>query len=166
MAETADTALRLREATGPADMATIHTLFLEYAETLNFDLCFQDFDAELAGLPGDYAPPAGRLLLAEVGARVAGCVGFRPMADGAAEMKRLWVRPGFRGHGLGRLMTERVIALARETGCPVVRLDTVDGQMDAAIALYRRLGFREVPGWYESPVAAMRWFALDLAGET
>ncbi len=135
-------AVSIDPADGPADLAHICALFLEYAESLGFSLCFQGFDDELATLPGRYAPPGGRLLLARVDGAVAGCVGLRPDRDGGCEMKRLYVRPAFRGHGLGRRLARAVLAAGAVQGYRAMRLDTVPA-MTAAIALYRALGFRE-----------------------
>ncbi len=130
-------------AEGPDDMAEIRTLFLEYADFLDFSLCFQDFDRELADLPGAYAPPAGRLWLVRVDGAVAGCVGLRPYADGKCEMKRLYLRPPARGLGLGRRLAELTVTAAEEIGYPIMRLDTVP-KLATAIALYRDMGFMEV----------------------
>src|SRR5258705_1623213 len=136
--------LHLEPAESPQQIALAHTLFEEYANSLGFSLCFQNFDKELAGLPGDYAPPGGRLLLAEYDHQLAGCVAFHRFDDTACEMKRLYIRPSFRGLGLGRTLAERILAEAAGIGFERVRLDTVAGVMDDAIALYRRLGFREI----------------------
>lgn len=130
-------------ADGPDDMAEIRTLFLEYAEFLGFPLCFQGFDQELAELPGCYAPPAGRLWLARVDGAVVGCIGLRPHDGDTCEMKRLYLRPGARGLGLGRRLAELSVAAAREIGYRTMRLDTVP-KLQTAIALYRDMGFLEV----------------------
>src|SRR6516164_2564081 len=129
----ADSAVRIAQA---------RELFLEYANSLGFSLCFQSFDQELAGLPGDYAPPEGRLLLAEYEGRLAGCVALHKLEAGNCEMKRLYLRPAFRGKGLGRALAERIIREARDIGYRRVRLDTVEPVMQDAVALYRGLGFR------------------------
>ena len=136
-------AVTLSAADGSDDLEHIRTLFLEYADFLGFPLCFQDFDRELAELPGCYAPPAGRLWLARVDGAVVGCVGLRPYGDGKCEMKRLYLRDGFRGLGLGRRLAELTVAAAAEIGYPVMRLDTVP-KLTTAIALYRDMGFVEV----------------------
>ena len=155
-------AISIRPADGREDVAEIKRLFLEYAQALDFDLDFQDFDGELAGLPGAYAPPAGRLLLARAGGDVAGCVALRKLADGRCEMKRLYVRLGQRGRALGRLLAEAVIAAARETGYAAIRLDTHAASMVEAQALYRDLGFVEIPPYYPSPAVPLRYFELTL----
>lgn len=153
----------IRDAAVPADIETVRTLFVEYGESLNFSLCFQGFDEELASLPGSYAPPGGRLLLAEVAGDTAGIVGLRPAEmTGACEMKRLYLRPAFRGLGLGRRLAETVIAAAREAGYGKMVLDTVVETMSEAGALYRDLGFVEIPPYYGNPTPGARYYALDL----
>ena len=145
---------------GPA-LHEARVLFVEYAESLNVDLRFQGFDAELAGLPGAYAPPEGRLLLARVDDRAAGCVAVRGLEPGVCEMKRLYVRDGFRGHRLGRLLAERAIREAGEAGYGSMRLDTL-ATMAAARALYASLGFRPIPPYRHNPVPGTAYLALDL----
>lgn len=146
--------LRIRQAESAADIETARTLFLEYAAWLEIDLCFQGFAAELAGLPGAYAPPRGRLLLAEAGGATAGCVALRPLAADASgatcELKRMWVRPGFRGLHAGRALLDAALAEARACGYLRIKLDTIPAKMPAAVALYRRLGFTECAPYYES----------------
>ena len=142
-------------------MDVVRALFREYAASLDFSLAFQDFDRELARLPGDYAPPRGSLLLAEVDGTPAGCAALRPLDDETAELKRLYVRPAHRGLGLGRRLTEAALAHARERGYRRVRLDTVPG-MDAAQALYRELGFREIAPYRANPVAGTAFLELEL----
>lgn len=139
-------------------------LFLEYAESLGFSLCFQSFDKEVAGLPGDYAPPQGRLLLVEHEGKIAGCAALHKLGDGVCEMKRLYVRPEFRGKALGRALAERVIREARALGYGRMRLDTIVGKMDSAIALYRELGFQEVPPYRENPIPGAIYMELKLEG--
>jgi ribosomal protein S18 acetylase RimI-like enzyme len=151
----------LRQAVSPEDVATARTLFEEYAASLGFNLCFQGFDQELAGLPGDYAPPAGRLLLLIEEGRVAGCVALRRLGPGACEMKRLYVRPEFRGRSLGRFLAEAIIREARDLGYARLKLDTVPS-MAAAIALYRDLGFREVAPYRDNPIPGALYFELPL----
>ena len=159
--ETARRAIAIRPATGDADIATVRALFLEYAAGLGFSLCFQDFDAELAGLPGDYAPPSGGLWLATVDGAVAGSVGLRPLEPGVCEIKRLYLRPAFRGLGLGRRMAETVMVAAQRHGYGTMRLDTVD-EMIAAQSLYRALGFRERPPYGDHRHERLRYFELAL----
>lgn len=151
----------LRLAETPEEVETARLLFKEYAASLGFDLCFQGFDRELAGLPGDYAPPAGRLLLLIEDGRVAGCVALRRFGPDACEMKRLYVRPEFRGRSLGRALTEAAIREARDIGYARLILDTVPF-MAAAIALYRDLGFREVAPYRPNPIPGALYFELRL----
>jgi len=155
-------ALGIVEAATPQHIEQVRALFQEYAESLGFSLCFQSFDQELAGLPGDYAPPAGRLLLATGDGRPLGCVALHKLEDGVCEMKRLYLRPEARGSGAGRALAERIIAEARSIGYQRMRLDTVAGKMDAAIALYRRLGFREVAPYRANPIAGALYMELTL----
>ncbi len=153
----------IREA-GSADIAAIRALFLEYARSLDFNLCFQSFDQEVAGLPGDYAPPSGRLLLAEIDGHPAGCVALHALrgTTDTCEMKRLYVRPEFRGHQLGLRLVNDVIAAARAIGYQRMRLDTVGPVMQHAVALYRRLGFREIPPYRENPQPGTLYMELEL----
>jgi len=146
---------------GPAEMETVRQLFREYAAWLDVDLCFQGFEAELAGLPGAYVPPAGGLWLARVAGKIAGVVALRPLAAGRCELKRLWVRPGFRGHGLGRHLAEWAIAAGRSAGHRRLCLDTL-GQMTEARALYESLGFGEIEAYYDNPLDDVRYMELEL----
>jgi ribosomal protein S18 acetylase RimI-like enzyme len=134
----------------------------EYADSLGVDLCFQGFDEELQGLPGEYAPPYGALLIAWVGSRAAGCVALRRWSAREGEMKRLYVRPAFRGLGIGRGLVRRIVALARRRGYRRLRLDTLPS-MHAAIALYRELGFLEISAYRANPIPGARFLALPLA---
>ena len=133
------------------DMPLARDLFREYAAELAIDLCFQSFEAELAGLPGAYAPPRGRLLIAECDGDPAGCVALRPLKSGICEMKRLWVRPAYRGSGLGRRLAEAVIAEAREIDYRTMRLHTL-ARLAPALALYRSLGFEEIGPYTANPI--------------
>jgi ribosomal protein S18 acetylase RimI-like enzyme len=143
--------------------AAARELMVEYAQTLGFELCFQNFDQEMRALPGKYAPPAGRLLLAYSSGAAAGVVAMRPLDDpGVCEMKRLYVRPAFRGLSLGRALAERLIAEAAAAGYTRMRLDTVPGKMDSAIALYRELGFRQIDAYYPTPVRETLFLELEL----
>lgn len=146
----------------PEDVARARELFEEYAAGLGFSLCFQDFDQELATLPGKYAPPAGRLLLACCDDAVAGCGALRPLKPGICEMKRLYVRPAFRGRHLGRRLAETLMAEAKVIGYASMRLDTIPQKMAEAERLYRGLGFREIPAYYDNPREGVRYFELRL----
>lgn len=141
------------QASAPEHIEQARQLFLEYARSLGFSLCFQNFEQELKTLPGAYAPPPGRLLIARDSQIAAGCVALRRLEDGICEMKRLYVRPACRGRDIGRLLVERVVAEARAIGYKQMRLDTVASSMQPAIALYRRFGFREIPAYCPNPMA-------------
>src|SRR3974390_1894780 len=130
--------LKFFQAELPAQISQARELFLEYAQSLGFSLCFQSFDKELADLPGKYAPPSGRLLLAEYEGQLAGCGALRKLEDGICEMKRLYIRPQFRGKRLGRALADRIIAEARGIGYRRMRLDTVEPIMKDAVAMYRQ----------------------------
>ncbi|MBZ5570520.1 MAG: GNAT family N-acetyltransferase [Acidobacteriia bacterium] len=143
-------------------IAQARELFLEYGQSLGFSLCFQNFDKELAGLPGDYAPPDGRLLLATFEGELAGCVALHKLEPEICEMKRLYLRPQFRGKGLGRVLAETTIAEARKIGYERMRLDTVEPVMKDAVGLYRRLGFREIAPYRENPMAGTLYMELQL----
>ncbi len=154
--------LSFAQAESPAQLARARELFLEYAKSLGFSLCFQNFDKELADLPGDYAPPDGRLLLAEFEGQMAGCVALHKLDEGICEMKRLYLRSEFRGKGLGRAIADRIIAEARTIGYQRMRLDTVEPVMKDAVEMYRRLGFREIAPYCENPIAGALYMELQL----
>jgi ribosomal protein S18 acetylase RimI-like enzyme len=153
--------LKILCAETPADLARIRALFREYQAFLGVDLCFQGFEEELAGLPGRYAPPEGVLLLAMDGKETAGCVALRELEAGVCEMKRLFVRPAYRGQGLGRRLAEEVIAAARRIGYRTMRLDTLE-QLHEAIDLYESLGFRRIPPYYANPLPGVIYWELRL----
>jgi len=148
-----------------ADLLQTKEIFLAYAKAINIDLCFQDFDTELATLPGEYAPPRGALLLAWVDHQLAGCCALRPFDSSdyanAAEMKRLFVRPEYRGLGLGRQLAESILDAARMSGYDCVLLDTLD-DMEIARAMYQDLGFEEIPPYYHNPLAGAHYLKVDL----
>lgn len=154
--------LAIIQAESPAQIAQARELFVEYGKSLGFDLCFQSFDQELAGLPGDYAPPDGRLMLAEYESQSAGCVALHRIDGSVSEMKRLYLRPQFRGKGIGRALVEQVIAAAREAGYSSIRLDTVEPVMKNAVALYRLLGFQEIAAYRKNPIPGALYMELKL----
>lgn len=139
------------EAETPEQIAETRRLFREYEAWLGLDLCFQSFETELADLPGKYAPPTGRLLLALEAEDIAGCIALRKIDDETCEMKRLYVRENFRGGGLGNALIERLILEAKEINYKKMRLDTLPDKMPKAVALYRSYGFREIAPYYENP---------------
>ena len=148
---------------GPgAQLEEVRSLFLEYAQSLGFSLCFQGFDEELRALPGMYAPPRGRLLLDMQEVEAAGCVGLHEWSGDTAVMKRLYVRPRYRGRGLARALTLSALAEARAIGYRAVRLDTIAATMQPAIALYRDLGFREIAPYRENPIPGALYLELML----
>lgn len=157
--------VQLRHPVNVGDWVQTRSIFQEYASSLKVDLCFQGFQEELSGLPGDYAEPRGALLLAWVDETVAGCCALRPLDTSdytnAAEMKRLYVRPAFRGLGLGRLLTEGILDAARSAGYSCVLLDTLD-DMESARALYEDLGFEEIPPYYHNPHAGAHYLKVNI----
>ena len=161
-AETLHSRWQFLQAESPPQIAQARELFLEYAQSLGFSLCFQNFDKELAELPGDYAPPDGRLLLAEYETKVAGCVALHKLEAEICEMKRLYLRPQFRGNGLGRLLADRIISEARQIGYRRMRLDTVEPVMRDAVAMYRKIGFREIEPYRANPIAGAMYMELTL----
>ena len=154
--------LTFAQAESPTQIVQARELFLECAQSLGFSLCFQNFDQELAELPGDYAPPEGRLLLVEYEGQFAACVALHKLDSGICEMKRLYLRPQFRGKGLGRRLADRIIAEAGQTGYERMRLDTVEPVMKDAVAMYRKLGFKEVAPYRPNPMAGAMYMELEL----
>lgn len=156
MSETA-----IRRAVSAEEVETARTLFREYEKDIGISLCFQNFTEEVATLPGAYAPPDGRLLLAFVGSDVAGCVALRKIGEGVAEMKRLYVRPAYRGTGLGRKLAEAVLDEATAIGYRALRLDTL-ATMKEAQALYLSMGFTDIPAYNQHPVEGTRFMEKRL----
>ncbi len=162
--------IRIVAADSAALLVPVRELFREYAASLDVDLCFQNFEAELASLPGDYAGPAGTLLLALVDGQAAGCGALRPLADvdyaNACEMKRLFVRRAFRRFGLGRMLAQHLMDRAQQAGYSCMLLDTLD-DMEAARGLYESLGFQAIPPYYFNPLPGAHYLKADLdAGAT
>ena len=153
--------MRILPAQSPEEIDAARALFREYATGLGFDLAFQDFEAELAALPGEYAPPRGALLLARDPAGWAGCVALRPLGDDVCEMKRLFVAPAWRGTGLGRRLAEAILEEGRRLGYARMRLDTVPA-MRSAIGLYESLGFRGIPAYRHNPIPGTRYLEAPL----
>jgi ribosomal protein S18 acetylase RimI-like enzyme len=151
----------IEHVVGGQPLIEVRTLFEEYAASLAIDLCFQGFAEELAGLPGDYSPPSGRLLLARAGGDPAGCVAMRPLQPDVCEMKRLYVRPAFRGAGVGRRLAEAVVDAGRAAGYASMRLDTL-ATMESARTLYDSLGFRPVAPYRHNPVPGTAFLELTL----
>jgi len=150
------------QAESAAQVAQARELFLEYAESLGMNLCFQNFEQELADLLGSYAPPEGRLLLAEYAGQLAGCVALHKWEADICEMKRLYLRPAFRGRGLGRVLAETIIAEARRVGYQRMRLDTIEPIMKDAVEMYRKLGFQEIAAYRPNPIAGAMYMELQL----
>jgi putative acetyltransferase len=152
--------MKIIQAQRTDEIEEIRRLFREYEAFLGVDLCFQSFEEELASLPGRYAPPGGSLLIGLIGNEVAGCVALRGLGDGVCEMKRLFVRPEYRGQGLGRMLAERVIDEAIKLGYSRMRLDTLD-RLKEAIKLYESLGFKRRAPYYHNPLAGVVYWELD-----
>ncbi len=157
-----DADIVIRPVAGAAELETTRGLFLAYAESLGFDLCFQGFDQELATLPGAYTPPRGALWLAWRGREAVGCIGLRPFDDHSCEMKRLYVTPQGRGHGTGRQLVHECLAGARQRGYRTMYLDTMRSEMTAAQQLYADLGFREIAPYHDKGLPGLAYYALDL----
>ena len=154
--------LVVSQAQSAEEIEHIRELFLEYEKALGVSLCFQGFDKELASLPGTYAPPSGRLLLASYEGQLAGCVALHPLEPEIGEMKRLYLRPSVRGKGLGRTMIDVIVNEARAIGYRRIRLDTIEPLMRDAVALYRKMGFREIPPYCANPFEGALYMELNL----
>lgn len=164
MAISADPArqIELSQAVSPDEIEQVRALFLEYGSSLGFSLCFQSFDEEVKALPGAYGPPDGKLILARHAGQPAGCIALRKLDAGICEMKRLYVRPAARGNRLGRILVEHLIAEARAMAYMRMRLDTIESAMRSAVALYRRMGFKEIAPYSKIPIESAMWMELIL----
>ncbi len=154
--------LTIKQVETPEEVESTRQLFEEYVNGLGVSLCFQNYDKEVAELPGEYVPPMGRLYLATEDADVAGCIALRKLEDDLCEMKRLYVRPEFRARLLGRTLVDRIIEDARSIGYKRMRLDTLPGKMDQAIAMYRSLGFKQIDRYYNNPYDSALFMELEL----
>jgi ribosomal protein S18 acetylase RimI-like enzyme len=157
--------LTLKQVESVEEIEQTRQLFHEYVTWLGVNLCFQNYDKEVAELPGEYVPPTGRLYLAIENDQTAGCIALRKLDDGICEMKRLYVRPQFRGRRLGQTLIDRIIEDARQIGYRRMRLDTLPGKMDTAIAMYRALGFKDIERYYDNPYETAAFMELGLAAE-
>ena len=153
----------IRQAESVEDLQLVRGLFTEYETAIGVSLCFQSFEEELANLPGKYAPPSGRLFLAFIGELSVGCIALRKQTDAICEMKRLFVRQAARGKQVGRKLVETIINEACDIGYQRMRLDTMPGKMDKAIAMYRSVGFEEIPPYYDTPVGDTIFMELKLS---
>ena len=153
---------RILQAETSEDIASARTLFREYEAWLGMSLCFQDFEEEVANLPGKYVPPEGRLYLAYVDNQLAGCIALRKLEDGICEMKRLFLRENARGHGLGNQLIEKLVDDARAFGYSKMRLDTFPPKMGKAVSLYEALGFSPIPPYYDNPNEGVLFMELTL----
>ena len=154
--------LRITQAATLNDVEQARELFKEYEASLGISLCFQNFADELANLPGDYAPPSGRLLLAREFDQLVGCVALHAVGPTTCEMKRLFLRPEYRSRGLGRVLVEAIIEEGREIGYTHMRLDTISDRMGRAVELYKSIGFVEIEPYYQTPVDTTKFMELDL----
>lgn len=152
--------LTINAAHQEPELSDIRILFREYAESLGFHLCFQDFDREMAELPGNYAPPVGRILMAKWNDAVAGCVAMKQIGEGICEMKRFYVRPAFRGKRIGEALAKAIISAGQDAGYTRMRLDTVPS-MQSAIRIYESLGFRDTDPYVFNPVPGVRYLELQ-----
>jgi len=155
--------MKIVQAQSEHEIQQVRELFAEYVAWLGINLCFQNYEKELAELPGDYAPPGGRLLLViDEDGRAAGCAALRDLGKGVCEMKRLFVRPEFRGQHLGERLVDMILNDARAIGYQCIRLDTLPGKMDRAIAMYRARGFKDIAPYYNNPVVGAAFMELTL----
>jgi ribosomal protein S18 acetylase RimI-like enzyme len=158
-----DNSIIIYKAKDESDYMDTRKLFIEYASSLDFDLCFQGFDEELNSLPGKYSPPHGVILLAKIADKIAGCVGLRKIENNICEMKRLYVKPEFRGKGIGKILIENVITESKKTGYLKMKLDTIEEKMQTAVKLYREFGFYEIKKYTYNPDPHTLFMELDLS---
>lgn len=152
----------IRQAENEEDIESARAIFREYEAWLGLDLCFQGFEDELKNLPGKYAPPSGRLYLAHFDGALAGCIAMRSLGDDICEMKRLFVRSGFRGRKIGVQLIERLIDDARKENYHAIRLDTFPPKMGKAVSLYESHGFHSIPSYYDNPNDGVLFMQLEL----
>jgi putative acetyltransferase len=153
--------MEIKLVTSDPDLTEIRNLFIEYQISLKIDLCFQNFDTELSNLPGEYVPPRGRLYLAKINEKSAGCIALHSFDTNRCEMKRLYVQPTYRGQGISKLLASKLINDAKETGYHTMLLDTLS-PMTAAISLYHSLGFREIEPYRYNPIPGAMYMELKL----
>ena len=154
--------INIYETNPDNDIEEVRSLFLEYANSLNFDLCFQGFDEELKSLPGKYSLPGGFILLAKINDDYVGCIALHDLGDNICEMKRLYVRPEFRGLGIGKSLCDNLIEKSRQIGYKKMRLDTIAEKMQSAIKLYKSYGFYEIPAYYHNPEKGVIYMEMIL----
>jgi putative acetyltransferase len=155
-------AYEIIEAYSPQEIEAAGNLFLEYQKWLNIPLCFQGFEEEIAGLPGKYAPPEGRLYLIKLGNNYIGCIGLRKISEGICEMKRLYVKPEHQGHGLGKKLVELIVDEAKKSGYNKMRLDTIKEKMPNAVDIYEKHGFKKIDAYYDNPNPHTLYMELNL----
>jgi len=154
--------INIVKAQNNKEIKEVKSLFIEYAQSLNFDLCFQGFDEEINSLPGKYSQPDGIIFLAKIEEKFAGCIALRNLGEGICEMKRLYVRPQYRGFGIGKILCDKLFEKAKSIGYEKMRLDTIANQMQTAIELYKSYGFYEISAYYDNPQEGVVYMEMKL----